>query len=197
MRLTMIAILLTFAGPTYAENLQKTVFAGGCFWCVESDFDHVKGVVETVSGFAGGKVENPGYKQVVSGGTGHAEAVEITYDADIVTYDTLLHLFWRSVDPTDAGGQFCDRGDSYRTEVFVNSDQERKKATASKAAAQKDLGQKVVTQISELDKFYPAEKYHQNFYRKSPVRYKAYRKGCGRDKRVQMLWGAAAFSHNS
>lgn len=173
-----------------AETLKTTIFAGGCFWCVESDFDRVEGVVETVSGYIGGRTENPTYREVVQGGTGHAEAVQITYDADIVSYETLLHLFWRSVDPTDAGGQFCDRGESYRTELYVATPEERAAAEASKAAAAEALGQAIVTEIVDAGPFYVAEAYHQDFYAKNPLRYSVYRKGCRRDARVQELWGA-------
>ena len=194
MRMALFAVILATTTPAHAEDLQKAVVAGGCFWCVESDFDQVDGVVETISGFAGGDTVDPTYKQVVRGGTGHTEAVEITYDADIVSYSDLLHFFWRSVDPTDAGGQFCDRGDSYRTEVFFSTPEEQDLAAASKAQAEAALGAPIVTEISELDGFYPAEDYHQDFYRKSPVRYKTYRQGCGRDKRVEMLWGDAALT---
>ncbi len=192
----LLTLFLLVAPMAQAQNLQTTVVAGGCFWCVESDFDRVEGVLETISGYAGGTVENPDYKQVVRGGTGHAEVVQITYDADIISYDQLLHIFWRTVDPTDAGGQFCDRGDSYRTEVFVTSDAEQAAAEASKTLAEADLGQPIVTEISTLDAFYPAENYHQDFYKKSPLRYKTYRKGCGRDKRVKAVWGdKAALTH--
>ena len=194
MRMALFAVILATTTPAHAEDLQKAVVAGGCFWCVESDFDQVDGVVETISGFAGGDTVDPTYKQVVRGGTGHTEAVEITYDADIVSYSDLLHFFWRSVDPTDAGGQFCDRGDSYRTEVFFSTPEEQDLAAASKAQAEAALGAPIVTEISELDGFYPAEDYHQDFYRKSPVRYKTYRQGCGRDKRIEMLWGDAALT---
>ncbi|MEO0386281.1 MAG: peptide-methionine (S)-S-oxide reductase MsrA [Pseudomonadota bacterium] len=181
-----------------AERLKTAVFAGGCFWCVESDFDRVDGVVATVSGYTGGTLANPSYRQVVSGGTGHAEAVAITYDADRVSYETLLALFWRSVDPTDAGGQFCDRGQSYRTEVYVSGPAERALAEASRAAAAAELGQDIVTEITVATPFYEAEAYHQDFYLKSPLRYKAYRKGCGRDRRVKELWGDnRAFDHAS
>ncbi|QHQ33751.1 peptide-methionine (S)-S-oxide reductase MsrA [Algicella marina] len=194
--LTALA-LLTLTSAAKAEDLQKAVVAGGCFWCVESDFDAVEGVTETISGYAGGTVENPSYKQVVQGGTGHAEAVEITYDADIISYEDLLHVFWRTVDPTDAGGQFCDRGDSYRTAVFITDPAQRAIAEASRAEAEAALGQQVVTEIAEITTFYPAEDYHQDFYLKSPLRYKTYRQGCRRDDRVEQLWGDEARNHGS
>lgn len=181
-----------------------TIFAGGCFWCVESDFEKVPGVIEAESGFTGGTVANPTYKQVVRGGTGHYEAVRITYDPNRVDYDRLLHLFFRSVDPTDAGGQFCDRGDTYRTAVFVSNPAERDAAEAAKSAAQSELRMEIVTPVLDVGEFYPADAYHQDYYKQTEriltrfgprtkaKAYKLYRKGCGRDKRVRALWGDAA-----
>lgn len=170
------------------------IVAGGCFWCVESDFDHVAGVTETISGYTGGQTENPTYKQVTAGGSGHYEAVWIAFDPAIVSYETLLNAFWRSVDPLDAGGQFCDRGDSYRTAVFVDSPEQRKIAEATKAAAEKALGKAIVTPILDAGKFYAAEDYHQGYAVKSPVRYKYYRWSCGRDQQVKAIWGSAAYA---
>lgn len=185
------------AGPS-----ERAYFAGGCFWCVEADFEKLSGVGEVVSGYTGGTVANPTYKQVTRGGTGHYEAVEIRYDPAKISYGQLLHAFFRSVDPTDAGGQFCDRGDSYRTAIFVTSPEER--AEAAKARAESDLGRKVVTPILDAKPFYDAEEYHQNYYKKSDIvltrrgpkqmkdAYKFYRDACGRDERVRKLWGDAA-----
>ena len=190
--LVAAAMLAAFAGGASAAEPQKAVFAGGCFWCVEADFDKVPGVLDTVSGFTGGTVENPSYKQVTYGDTGHYEAVEITYDPDKVSYEELVDIFWRTVDPTDAGGQFCDRGESYRTAVFVADEAERAAAEASKAEAAAALGQEIVTPIVEAGAFWPAEEYHQNYYEKNPLRYKYYRWGCGRDERIEALWGDAA-----
>ena len=190
--LVAAAILAAFAGGASAAEPQKAVFAGGCFWCVEADFDKVPGVLDTVSGFTGGTVENPSYKQVTYGDTGHYEAVEITYDPDKVSYEELVDIFWRTVDPTDAGGQFCDRGESYRTAVFVANEAERAAAEASKAEAAAALGQEIVTPIVEAGAFWPAEEHHQNYYEKNPLRYKYYRWGCGRDERIEALWGDAA-----
>lgn len=196
--LTLAAALCALAAPASAQNIQTALFAGGCFWCVESDFDKVEGVRETISGYTGGEAENPSYRQVVAGGTGHVEAVKITYDADIVSYIELLHIFWRSVDPTDDGGQFCDRGDTYRTAIFVADEGQKATARASRAKAEEALGQEIVTRIELAGTFYPAEAYHQDFYRKNPLRYKAYRTGCRRDARVKALWGAeAAFQKGS
>ena len=182
--------------------------AGGCFWCVESDFERVSGVIEVVSGFSGGNVANPSYRQVVSGGTGHLEVVEITYDADRLSYAQLLHMFLRSIDPTDAGGQFCDRGESYTTAIFVENAQERAIAEAAIAQAEATLGRNVVTPIRNAAPFYAAEDYHQDYYRsddiiitrfgprRKSVAYDLYRTSCGRDARVQALWGAEApFTH--
>ena len=162
---------------------------------MESDFDHVKGVVKTTSGYTGGTTDNPTYKQVTKGGTGHFEAVQIQFDADVVTYEQLVNSFWRSVDPVDAGGQFCDRGDSYRTAIFATTPQQAITAEKSKAAAEAVLGQNIVTPITMAGPFYSAEKYHQDYYQKSPLKYKFYRSRCGRDARVKQLWGQP--SHGS
>ncbi|WP_299139781.1 peptide-methionine (S)-S-oxide reductase MsrA [uncultured Tateyamaria sp.] len=188
---------------SHAQELKTLTVAGGCFWCVEADFEKVSGVKEAVSGFAGGQVANPTYKQVVKGGTGHLEAVQITYDPAQVQVSTLLNMFFRSIDPTDAGGQFCDRGKTYTTAVFATPDQVSA-ANAAKAAAQADLGQTIVTPILTADTFYPADGYHQDYYKQSAIiltrfgpkskakAYKAYRAACGRDTRVKQLWGGAA-----
>ncbi len=202
----ILATLFLLVAPqvSVARDIQTMIVAGGCFWCVEADFESVDGVSKAVSGYIGGSTKNPTYKEVVRGGTGHFEAVKITYDADKIGYRKMLDLFFRSVDPTDAGGQFCDRGDSYRTAVFVRNGSEAKIAQQAKAAAQRDLGRKIVTPILEAGKFYRAERYHQDYYRSKTVvvtrfgpktkaeAYKRYRKGCGRDARVQALWGDAA-----
>ena len=185
-------LLAAVAGGAAAAEPKTAIFAGGCFWCVESDYDKVPGVLDTVSGFTGGTVENPSYKQVTYGGTGHYEAVEVTYDPDRVSYEELVDIFWRTVDPTDGGGQFCDRGDSYRTAVFVADAAEQQAAEASKAEAEAALGQQIVTPVVEAGAFWPAEDYHQDYYEKNPLQYKYYRWRCGRDDRVEELWGAAA-----
>ncbi len=179
--------------PRTAFAAQETaIFAGGCFWCVESDFDHIPGVISTTSGYIGGKAGTASYSAVSNGGTGHYEAVRIVYDAKKVSFEKLLHSFWRSVDPTDPGGQFCDRGDSYKTAVFALSDTQRRQAELSKKKAQEALGRTIVTPIRTAGKFYPAEGYHQDYYTKNPVRYKIYRYGCGRDARIKSLWGGDA-----
>lgn len=173
-----------------SSTVAEAVFAGGCFWCVEADFEKLPGVIEAISGFAGGHVANPSYKQVVHGGTGHYEAAKIIYDPTVVSYDELLEYFWTHIDPTDDGGQFCDRGPSYRTAIFASQAQ-IKAARASKKTLQESgrLRKKVVTQIIAAGPFYPAETYHQNYYKKNPIRYKYYRNGCGRDKRIKKVWG--------
>lgn len=205
--LLFVAILFGLAlqiGAAHARDIQTAVFAGGCFWCVEADFDKVKGVVETTSGFTGGMVKNPTYKQVVKGGTGHYEAVKIRFDADVITYRNLVDIFWRTVDPLDAGGQFCDRGDTYRTAVFAKGAAQRDAAEASKAAADAALKGRIVTPIINAAAFYPAERSHQNYYQSNKrvitrfgvvaksKAYKKYRAACGRDERVRQLWGDAA-----
>lgn len=199
------AILWLGLGLGAAQADQKTaVVAGGCFWCVEKDFESVPGVTSVVSGFAGGKTAKPTYKQVTAGGTGHYEAVQITYDDSKVSYADLMTLFFRSVDPTDAGGQFCDRGDSYRTAIFVSGPAERAAAKAASAEAEQQLGAPIATKILAAGPFYAAEDYHQDYYKSSDIiitrfgprtkasAYKLYREACGRDARVQQLWGSAA-----
>lgn len=173
------------------EGLAKATFAGGCFWCMEPPFDKIDGVVSTISGYAGGRVKNPTYKQVSAGGTGHAEVVQITYDPEKVSYEKLLEVYWHNVDPTDAGGQFCDRGNQYRSTIFTHDETQRRLATASKEELEESgrLSKPVVTEIEPLDAFYPAEDYHQDFYEKNPTRYKSYRFGCGRDRVLKKLWG--------
>jgi peptide-methionine (S)-S-oxide reductase len=193
--LPLLAFLLGVAtlAPAAAETLKTLTVAGGCFWCVEADFDRAPGVVRTVSGYTGGTLANPTYEQVSRGGTGHREAVQITYDAERVSLAALLDIFWRTVDPTDSGGQFCDRGRSYTTAVFVADDEEKTIATASKQAAEAALGRTIVTPIEALAPFYVAEDEHQDYYQKNPLRYQYYRWNCGRDQRVKKLWGEAAF----
>jgi peptide-methionine (S)-S-oxide reductase len=185
----------------------KAVVAGGCFWCVEADFEKVPGVVSVVSGYTGGAVADPTYKQVVAGGTGHYEAVEITFDTAKISYDEVLRLFLRSVDPLDAGGQFCDRGDSYRTAIFVSNAAERASAEAAVAEASQALGAAVVTPVLAAGPFYEAEDYHQDYYKSRDIiltragpkqkrnAYTFYRNACGRDDRVRAIWGdQAAFA---
>lgn len=185
------ALLLPFTARADSQpsDLKTAIFAGGCFWCVESDFDKVDGVLETISGYSGGELENPTYKQVTYTETGHYEVVKVTYDPTKVTYPELVSYFFRHVDPTDDGGQFCDRGSSYRTAIFVADDGERNAAEAAKKEADMLLSDPVVTPILERVAFWEAEDYHQDFYLKNPLRYKAYRFGCRRDARVNAIWG--------
>ncbi len=193
--LGFVAILLLgmINAPVSAQELKIATFAGGCFWCVESDFDKVPGVVKTVSGFTGGTVTDPTYGQVTAGGTGHREAVRIAYDPSKVTYAELLTVFWHSVDPTDDGGQFCDRGESYKTAIFTGDDHERRLAEASKRAAEEALETKVATSIEMAGPFYAAEDYHQDYYQKSRLKYQYYRWACGRNQRVEEVWGERAY----
>ena len=176
-----------------SDRFSKATFAGGCFWCMEPPFDKLDGVISTTSGYTGGHKENPTYEQVSSGTTGHAEAIQVIYDPDKITYDQLLEVFWRNVDPTDGGGQFCDRGSQYRTAIFYHDDEQRRLAERSRQAVIESTGFKeIATEITAASVFYPAEEYHQDYYKKNPVRYKFYRYGCGRDKRLKELWGESA-----
>ena len=170
-------------------RLETAVFAGGCFWCTEADFEKIPGVVSAESGYAGGSTRNPTYEQVTGGGTGHLEAVKVTYDPRRISYRQLVDRFWPTIDPTDDRGQFCDKGPSYRTAVFVTPAQ-RPAAQASLAAAARRLRSgKIVTELRPAAAFWPAEAYHQDFYKKNPLRYRLYRQGCGRDARLRQIWG--------
>ncbi|MGJ8621833.1 MAG: peptide-methionine (S)-S-oxide reductase MsrA [Yoonia sp.] len=204
--LTLALGLLPVAQTALAEDIRTTVVAGGCFWCVEADFEKLQGVQDVVSGYSGGTTQNPTYDTLK--GSGHYEVVQITYDADVVSYDQLLYAFFRSVDPTDAGGQFCDRGDTYRTAIFVSNPAERAIAEDAKEAAQRALGRTIVTPILDAATFYRAEDYHQNYYKREDrvitrrgiktmeEAYKFYRDACGRDARVTQLWGDQALFAN-
>jgi peptide-methionine (S)-S-oxide reductase len=180
--------------PPSSENLATAIFAGGCFWCMEPPFDKLDGVVATTSGYTGGHVENPSYEQVSSGGTGHLESIRVTYDPAKVSYEKLLEVFWHNIDPTDGGGQFCDRGQQYTTAVFTQGEEQRKLAEASKAQLEASgrFDHPLATEIRDAGPFYPAEEYHQDFYEKNPIRYKTYRYGCGRDQRLEEVWGDMA-----
>ncbi|MES3010685.1 MAG: peptide-methionine (S)-S-oxide reductase MsrA [Pseudomonadota bacterium] len=194
------AVLLLFclAGAALAQAPAATTalatFAGGCFWCVESDFDKVPGVISTTSGYIGGSTANPTYEQVSSKSTGHAEAVQIVYDPAKVSYEKLLAYFWHTIDPTTKDRQFCDAGSPYRTAIFAHGEQQLKIAKASKAALDKTkpFKEPIVTEIVLASTFYPAEQYHQDYYQKNPLRYKYYRASCGRDGRLNQLWGDQA-----
>lgn len=192
--ITLWSVPVTAQKLTEMPGLETATFAGGCFWCVEADFDKVEGVVATTSGFMGGTTPKPSYKQVSGGGTGHTEVVEVKYDPKKVNYERLVYVFWRTIDPLDKDGQFCDRGDMYRTAIFYHTDEQKKIAESSKAAidASKRLGKPIVTEITKASAFTPAEAYHQDFYKKDPGRYYSYRAGCGRDARIKALWGDEA-----
>lgn len=181
---------------TESKNLKTATFAGGCFWCVESDFEKADGVVEAVSGYTGGQKPNPTYQEVSAGATGHAEAVQVVYDPDKISYKELLDVFWRHVDPTDGGGQFVDRGSQYRTAIFYHDEEQKRLAEESRAQLEKTgrFSEPVVTEIVALTEFYPAEDYHQDYYTKNPLRYKLYRFGSGRDQFLDSTWGNAAGS---
>ncbi|MEM6433748.1 MAG: peptide-methionine (S)-S-oxide reductase MsrA [Cyanobacteria bacterium P01_D01_bin.115] len=193
----VIILWFGFTAPVNAaaEGPPATaVFAGGCFWCMEQPFDELPGVIDTTSGYTGGTVENPGYYQVSAGGTGHVEAVQVTYEPSQVSYETLLDVFWHNVDPVDGRGQFCDKGNQYQSAIFYQNEAQRAAAIASKATLS-DSGQlaaEVATDIRAAATFYPAEGYHQNYYKTHPVRYKVYRFGCGRDQRLSKIWGENA-----
>lgn len=173
-----------------APKSATAIFAGGCFWCVEADFDKVPGVISTISGYIGGSVKNPTYTQVSGGGTGHAEAVEIAYDPEKVTYAKLLDVFWRNIDPLVKDKQFCDTGDMYRTAIFYRTEDEKKLAEETKKKVEAKFAPRMVyTQIVKADTFYKAEDYHQDYYKKNESRYNFYRWNCGRDQRLEQLWG--------
>jgi peptide-methionine (S)-S-oxide reductase len=198
----MIAIVLmlaAFAAPAATKvdvpaGHAVATFAGGCFWCMEPPFDKLPGVVATISGYTGGSKANPRYEEVSSGTTGHAEAVQVVYDPKKITYAQLLDVFWHNIDPTVKDRQFCDGGSQYRTGIFYHDAAQRQAAEASKAALEKSkpFAAPIVTEISMAGAFYPAEDYHQDYYRKNPVRYQIYRSGCGRDARLKQLWGDKA-----
>jgi peptide-methionine (S)-S-oxide reductase len=183
--------------PDRPAGSAVATFAGGCFWCVQSDFDHVPGVISTTAGYTGGHTEMPTYDEVSAGGTGHAESVLIVFDPARVSYEKLLDVYWHSVDPVTPDAQFCDHGDQYRTAIFYHDEAQKAAAEASRDAIRKagTLPGPIVTQIVPAGTFYPAEMHHQEFYRKNPVRYKFYRFTCGRDARLKAIWGDAAGGH--
>ena len=185
---------LMVAGVADAAALEKAVFAGGCFWCMEAPFDKLPGVVSVTAGYTGGQTKNPTYKEVSAGGTGHAEAVQIVYDPSRISYPALLAVYWRNIDPTVSDRQFCDVGHQYRAAIFYRGEEQRAAALRSKAALDKNrpFREPVVTEITPAAEFYPAEEYHQHYYKKNPLRYSYYRSGCGRDRRLKELWGSGA-----
>jgi peptide-methionine (S)-S-oxide reductase len=204
-RLILAALLLAACGQSSGDSAEAqrprpahtetALFAGGCFWSAESDIEHVPGVIEAVSGFAGGRVANPTYEQVVRGGTGHLEAVRVTFDPARISYGQLVARFLRTIDPTDAGGQFCDRGANYRTAIFVANPAQRRAAEAARAEANRILNGRVVTPLLAAAPFYPAEAYHQDYARRNSLSYGLYRRGCGKDARLRAVWGDQAAAH--
>lgn len=181
------------SAATATGEYRTAIFAGGCFWCMEPPYDELDGVVSTTSGYTDGQTPNPSYEAVSSGSTGHTEAVQVVYDPKRISYERLVEVFWRNVDPTDAVGQFCDRGSQYRTGVYFADEEQRRVAEQSKAALveKRPFKAPIVTPIVAASTFYPAEEYHQDYYRKNPIRYKYYRNGCGRDRRLNQLWGGS------
>ena len=175
--------------PATTPRTETATFAAGCFWCAEEAFEKVDGVISATSGFTAGHTPNPTYEQVSSGGTGHTEAVQVTYDPAKVSYETLLKTFWHNVDAVDAGGQFCDRGSQYRSGIYVHSPAQQQQAEESKTQIAAQLGKSVATEIVAVGPFYKAEDYHQDYYKKNPARYKFYKWNCGRAQRLEALWG--------
>jgi len=195
MKLPLILILNLFVTSAFAEKPPSTaIFAGGCFWCMEPPFDKLDGVISTTSGYTGGHKDNPTYKEVSSGTTGHTEAIEIKYDASKIQYKELLTVFWKNIDPTSGNGQFCDRGNQYRPGIFYLNDDQRKAAVNSLNQLEKNKPFKapVKVEITEATTFYAAEDYHQDYYLTNPIRYKYYRYSCGRDKRLEHIWGESS-----
>ena len=191
--LTLFAVLMGASTPIAADEAKAT-FAGGCFWCMEPPYDKLDGVKSTISGYSGGDTVEPSYKQVASGGTGHAEVVQVIYDPEAVSYSQLLDVYWRNVDPLDGGGQFCDRGSPYRPVIFYHDDDQRRLAEQSKRklADSGRFDQPIEVAIEPMEAFYRAEEYHQNYYEKNSIRYSYYRASCGRDDRLKEVWGDEA-----
>lgn len=183
-----LALTMTAASPSFGAEA-TAIFAGGCFWCTEADFDKVPGVISTTSGYTGGRTANPTYKAISAGNTGHAEAVKVVYDADKITYRQLVDHFWKTIDPTVKDRQFCDTGNQYRTAIFVANATERRVAEETKQQVAGKLKTTIYTEIADAGRFYPAEEYHQDFHTKNPAKYKFYRWNCGRDQRLERLWG--------
>lgn len=192
-------LYMSLGQPSFAQEPPRAeaTFAGGCFWCMESDFEDIPGVVSVISGYTGGTVAHPTYQEVSSGRTGHAEAIRVLYDPEQISYRELLTYFWHSVDPLDATGQFCDRGDQYRSAIFYHDEAQHQLAEQSKVEWEDSdrFHQRLATEINPLTPFYPAEEYHQDYYLKNPLRYQFYRFSCGRDRRLTQLWGDEANIH--
>lgn len=190
----LTAALGVFAAAPASAEKAEAIFAGGCFWCMEPPFEKLDGVREAYSGYIGGHVRRPSYKEVVDGDTGHYEAVRVVYDPNVIGYAELLDVFWRNIDPFDAEGQFCDKGPQYRAAIFPQNEEERRLAEASLERVETELGRPVATDIIEADRFYDAERYHQDFYKKKRITYSFYRARCGRDDRLEEVWGEKAES---
>ena len=192
--LALVTLAATTPGSVRGAARARATFAGGCFWCVETAFEGLPGVLTVTSGYTGGQKKNPTYDEVSSGTTGHAESVEILYDPTQTSYEKLLDVFWHNIDPLTANAQFCDHGPQYRSAIFYHDEAQRRAAEASKRAIEASgrFRQPIVTELSPASVFYPAEEYHQDFYRKNPARYESYRLGCGRDSRLRELWGESA-----
>ena len=185
----VIFIFIFFANiQSHSQELKKTYFGGGCFWCMEEAFDKVDGVTNVVSGYSGGTKPNPTYKEVTYGDTGHIEVVEITYDTKKISFEELLNVFWKNIDPFDAAGQFCDKGYSYKSVTFYKNDNQKKIIKKSIKVIENDFNNKVVTFVKKFEKFYPAEDYHQNYYQTNFINYLLYKKGCGRESRLENIW---------
>ena len=189
--LSLAALLLSLGSHAGQDDSAVAVFAGGCFWCTEADFDKLPGVLETTSGYIGGSIENPTYEEVSSGRTGHIEAVQVRFDPRQTSYAKLLEAFWPTIDPVNGSGQFCDNGPQYRSAIFYQDAEQQRLAESSKTvlAASGRLAQPIATEILAATSFYPAEDYHQDYHTKNPLRYSYYRHGCGRDQRLKELWG--------
>ena len=196
-RAALVLLAAILASPAWAAPDEVAVFAGGCFWCEESAFEDLPGVVSSVSGYAGGTTPNPTYEEVSTGRTGHAESAKVTFDPARISYEKLLDVYWHNIDPTQKDGQFCDHGSQYRTVIFYANDAQKTAALASKAKLEQDprFRGKIATEIVPLTKFYPAEEYHQDYCKVNPLRYTAYYKGCGRGTRLKEVWGDAAGGH--
>jgi peptide-methionine (S)-S-oxide reductase len=190
-------VVLSLSAEASAAGSETAIFAGGCFWCEESAFEDLPGVISVTSGYTGGSTPNPTYEEVSSGRTGHAESAQVVYDPDKISYEKLLDVYWHNIDPLQKDGQFCDHGTQYRTAIFYSNDSQKRAAEASKATLEQEprFKGKIATQIVPASKFYPAEAYHQNYCKVRPVQYQAYREGCRRDARLKDIWGAEAGGH--
>ena len=186
--LPIIFFFISSTGFANSPNFQKAYFAGGCFWCMEESFDQVEGVISTISGYSGGHLKNPTYQDVIYKDTGHVEAIEITYNPKKVSYEELLDIYWKNIDPFDSEGQFCDKGKSYRSVIFFQTQLEKEFINKSFKALEKSFNNKIVTLVWRFEKFYPAEDYHQDYYEKNFIRYLMYKKGCKREETLKKIW---------